>query len=184
MTKTRLFKGTRTGNRSCASPAGRPAKVLVELGERSPADGDEVDLGVEPGRHGEAGDGQSRRQVAHGHEVVAEDVGYGGPLGGVVLEQLGDQVLCERPHPGGHVVLVPLDARVGVLERLRLEGRLAHQQRVQDTPQRPDVHLVAVALLAQHLWGDVVRGAAQGPLALPVVVNPGGEAEVAELHLV
>ena len=81
------------------------------------------------------------------------------------------------------MVLVPLDPRVGVLERLRLEGRLAHEQRVEDAADGPDVHLEAVPLLAQHLRRDVVGGTTKSPLPLAVRFHAGGETEVADLDL-
>lgn len=49
---------------------------------------------------------------------------------------------------------------------------------LQDAPERPDVHLEAVALLAEHLRGDVVGGSAQGLLPLAVKFNLGREAKV------
>ena len=61
--------------------------------------------------------------------------------------------------------------------------RFAHKECVEDAAQRPDVHLVAVALLAEHLRGDVVGGPAQGLLPLPVIVHLGGQTEVSDLAL-
>lgn len=49
---------------------------------------------------------------------------------------------------------------------------------LQDASERPDVHLKAVALLAEHLWGDVVGGSAQCLLPLSVKLYLGREAEV------
>lgn len=49
---------------------------------------------------------------------------------------------------------------------------------VQNAAQGPDVHLEAVALLAQHLGGDVVRRPAQRLLPLAVELDLGGQAEV------
>ena len=46
------------------------------------------------------------------------------PLVGLVLEQLLDEVLGERPDPAGHVVLVLLDAVVRVLQGLGLEAEV------------------------------------------------------------
>lgn len=127
-----------TGNRSCARSG---PEVLVEFRERPSANGNEVDFGIESRRHGQAGHGQPRRKVAHGHEVVLQHVGDGGPLGRVMLQEPGDQVLGQGAHAGRDVVLVALDARIGVLQRLRLEGGLPHQQRVQDATQRPNIDL-------------------------------------------
>lgn len=47
-----------------------------------------------------------------------------------------------------------------------------------DAANGPDVHLEAVSLLAQHLWGDVVGCPTQGLLALPIVLYLGGQAKV------
>lgn len=47
-----------------------------------------------------------------------------------------------------------------------------------DAANRPDVHLKAVPLLAQHLWGNVVGCPTQGLLALPVILHLGGQAKV------
>jgi len=96
-----------------------------------------------------------------GEKVEGEYFVDGGAEAGLGLEQLGDEVARRAAHLGGDVVLVGLDALVGLLERLRLEGRLADEQREQDAAQGPGVHLVAVALLVQHLGRDVVRRAAQ-----------------------
>lgn len=43
---------------------------------------------------------------------------------------------------------------------LRLGGKLASQQRVQERPERIPVRLEAVQLACEHLWGDVVSRAA------------------------
>ena len=51
--------------------------------------------------------------------------------------------------------------------------RFAHKESVEDAAQRPDVHLVAVALLAEHLGRDVVGGPAQRLLPLAVIVHLG-----------
>ena len=81
------------------------------------------------------------------------------------------------------MVLIPLDPGVGVLERLRFEGRLPHEQCVEDAADRPDVHLVAVTLLAKHLRRDVVGGAAKRPLPLAIGLDAGGEAKVSDFDL-
>ena len=106
--------------------------------------------GVEPGGHGEAGGGQSGGDVALHHEVVVHDLLAGGPPLGVPLQQPLDEQLGAGGHAGGHPVLVALDAHVGVLERLCLEGRLAHQQREQDAPDGPHVNLTGVTNTLMH----------------------------------
>ena len=96
-------------------------------------------------------------------------------LGGLVLEQSLNEVPGQGTDPGGDVVLVLLDPdqrevvrlnikkratvtkllfhrpRVRVLECLCLEGRLAHQEGVEDAPNAPHIHLVTVAFLAKDL---------------------------------
>lgn len=47
-----------------------------------------------------------------------------------------------------------------------------------DAADGPDVHLKAVPLLAQHLWGNVVGGPTQRLLALAIVLHFGGQAKV------
>ena len=157
---------------------------MVHLHQRSPP-GDQtgVGLGVEPGRHGETGDGQTMGEISHRHEVVAQDVRHARSLLGVVLQQLLDEVLGQGPHPAGDVVLVLPDPGVGLLQGLGLEGRFAHQKGVEDTAEGPDIHLVTVTFLPQNLWGDVVGSPAQGFLPLAVVVDLGGQAKVSDLAL-
>ena len=94
-----------------------------------------------PGGHGEAGHWQPGRQEAHGHEVVSKDLVHTWSAGRLVLEKALNQVSCKRSNPAGDVVLVLLDPRVGVLQGLRLEGRLAHEQGVEDAANAPHVHL-------------------------------------------
>ena len=81
------------------------------------------------------------------------------------------------------MVLIPLDPGVCVLESLRFEGRLPHEQCVEDAADRPDVNLEAVTLLAQHLWSNVVGGTAKRPLPLAIGLDAGGEAEVSDFDL-
>ena len=50
------------------------------------------------------------------------------------------------------------------------EGRLAHQHLVQDHSHRPPVAQLGVALLLQHLRGDVVGGAHQAVRDAPGVL--------------
>lgn len=49
---------------------------------------------------------------------------------------------------------------------------------LRDAANGPDVHLKAVPLLAQHLWGNVVGGPTQGHLALAIILYLGGQAKV------
>ncbi len=60
-----------------------------------------------------------------------------------------------------HVVCAGLDLRVEPVLVLVPEGRVAHQQDVEDDPARPDVHRLPVGLLLQHLRGEVARGAGE-----------------------
>ena len=81
------------------------------------------------------------------------------------------------------MVLIPLNPGIGVLESLGFEWRLPHKQCVEDAANRPDVHLIAVTLLAQHLGRDVVGGATERPLPFTIRLNAGGEAEVSDFDL-
>ena len=94
-----------------------------------------------PGGHSEAGHRQPSRQEAHGHEVVSEDLVHTWSAGRLVLEEALDQVSCKRSDPAWDVVLVLLDPGIGVLQGLRLEGRLAHKQGVEDAANTPNIHL-------------------------------------------
>lgn len=47
-----------------------------------------------------------------------------------------------------------------------------------DAADGPDVHFKAVPFLAQHFGGNVVWRPTQGLLPLPVILHPGGQAEV------
>ena len=73
---------------------GASSSLVVDLHQRSPP-GDQtgVALGVEPGRHGETGDRQAVREVAHRHEVVTQDLRHTRSLVRVMLEELLDEVL-------------------------------------------------------------------------------------------
>lgn len=51
-------------------------------------------------------------------------------------------------------------------------------QDLQYTPERPDVHFIAVALLAQHFGCNVVWSSTQGLLPLAIKLDLSGEAEV------
>jgi hypothetical protein len=99
------------------------------------------------------------------------------------LQKFCNKVLGCGPDSGWHMILVLFDLCVGVLERLRLEGWLADEQCVEDASDRPDVDLVAVTLLSEHLGSDVVGRATQSLLPLPVKVDPGGKTEIANFDL-
>lgn len=103
-------------------------------------------------------------------------------------------------------VVVFLDAAIGLLQTGGLEWGLTHQQSVpertqavspligsaakrcpphvlvysdlQYAPKRPDVHLVAVALLAKHFWCDVVGSSTQGLLPLAIKLDLSGQTKV------
>ena len=82
----------------------------LDLQQRRPP-GDEalVGLGVEPGRHGEAGHGQPGRKVSHGHEVILENLGHAWPPVWLVLEKLLDEVFGQRTNSAWHMVLILLN---------------------------------------------------------------------------
>ena len=62
-----------------------------------------------PGRHGEAGHGQTVGEISHGHEVVTQDVRHAGSLVGVVLQQLLDEVLGQGTNSAGDMIFVFLN---------------------------------------------------------------------------
>ena len=61
--------------------------------------------------------------------------------------------------------------------------RFAHKECVEDAAQRPDVHLVAVALLLQDFRRNVVGGATKGALTLTLVIHFGSQPEISKLDL-
>ena len=84
------------------------------------------------------------------------------PLGRVDRQHLIDEVLGLGRHrvPLGRRVVVGagLDLRVQPVLVLVPEGRVAHEQDVEDHPARPDVHRLPVRLLLQHLNSNRVFG--------------------------
>ena len=66
------------------------------------------------------------------------------------------------------VVLVVLDALVGVLQCLRLEWWFANQESVEDTPNGPDIDLVAVTFFSEHLRSNVVRCSTKRPFTFAI----------------
>lgn len=83
-------------------------------------------------------------------ELVVEDVVDAGALGGVVVEDLGDQVagLFADWHVFREGVGVHADTFVGRLHVRGLEGRLPDDQGVDYHTKRPYVYLVGVTLLS------------------------------------
>ena len=75
------------------------------------------------------------------------------------------------------------DFPVRRLDVLGFKRRLSDEHGVQDHTQRPDVHLIAVAVFAvQDLGSDVVRRAAYRPPLFQVGLQLGRETEIADLE--
>ena len=55
------------------------------------------------------------------------------------------------------MILILFDPCISILERLCLERRFTHEERVEDTSKAPDVHLVAVSLLAEDLGRNILK---------------------------
>ena len=103
----------------------------------------------------------SSHVITTSKKLVIKDMCHGGPRVGIRLQQAVYQILGLHTHlvrRNGEFVFFYFGIRV--LEAAGLERRLANQQRVEYAAQRPDVHLVRVALLVQHLRRNIVRCAA------------------------
>ena len=79
---------------------------------------------------------------------------------------------------GPPVILSPADQ---LDEVAATKGQLEGGQLIEDAAQGPDVDLIAVALLAEDLGGDVVWSPTQGLLPFSVEVNFGGQTKVSYL---
>lgn len=66
----------------------------------------------------------------------------------------------------------------GVLDRVRVERRAAHQEGVEHATQGPDVRLEAVSAAGGHLRGDVVGRAAHGEVLFVGELQLSGQAKV------
>lgn len=124
--------------------------------------------------------------VAHVEEVVGEQLIEGGALGGVGLQDTCDQGarLVRYLHMLREALGVHADSTLGGLDVVGLEGRLTHQEGVDDDAQRPHVDLLRVAILAlQYLRCNLVWRAAYGPLALAIELQFGRQPEVPNLDL-
>ena len=85
----------------------------------------------------------------------------------------------------GEGVRVRSDSLVRGVHVRRLKRRRAHEQRVQDHPDRPHVHLVRVSASftsGQHFRRDVIGRPADGGLPLVVAIEATRESEIANLQ--
>ena len=103
--------------------------------------------------------------------------------GSSYLQQFVDELFGQRSNFWWDVVLIVFDPLVSVFESLSFERWLADQQCVENATQRPNVHLVAVALLLQDFRRNVVGGATQGALTLTLVIHFGSQPEISKLDL-
>ena len=81
-----------------------------------------------------------------------------------------------------YVVCAGLDLCVEPVLVLVPEGRVAHQQDVEDDPACPDVDWLGVRLLLQHLRGQVAGGSGKPEPRLLVALDLDGQPEVSQLH--
>lgn len=122
-------------------------------------------------------------------EVMRQDLLHGWPFPWVCLQDAAHQgfALVRYDHVFREALGVGPDFAVGGLDVVCLEGRLTHQERLDDHAERPGVHLVRVPVLAlQDFRRDVVGRAADGPLAFSVELQLGGQSEIPyfDLHVV
>lgn len=110
---------------------------------------------------------------------VLSDLGEGGPLSRVDLEQLGDQVFRHSREAFG-----PFDSEMDdIVEKFilvgALEGRTASEQLEHEDAYIPDIQRLVMSYLLDHLWRQVLGGAAVGkPPA--IFVEEVGPAEVSK----
>ncbi len=117
-------------------------------------------------------------------ELVLKNLGHGWTRARIGLKQTIDQILGLRADlVRRNGILVLFDLGVRVLQAAGLKRWLSDQQCVQNTTQRPNVHLVRVALLVEDLGRDVVRRAAQSLFAFALEIDACGQAKVADLEL-
>lgn len=120
---------------------------------------------------------------------VRKDLVNLGPLGGIVVQDLRDQV--PRSIRNGdvlrEVVGVHANPLVGGLDVGSLEGWLSDNESIKDDTDRPNIYLITVSLLAfKNLWRDIVGSTADGSLALPIKLEFGRQTEISDLdfHLI
>ena len=116
---------------------------------------------------------------------VGDDLGKFRPILGLAVKDPSNQVLgvLRYRHTRGERVRVAFDALVGGLNVTRLEGWLANDHRVKDDAKAPNVDLerVPVALAAEDLGRDVIRGSANSLLPLFGMSQLRRQTEVADL---
>lgn len=78
-------------------------------------------------------------------------------------------------------ICIPLDSLIRFLYLSSLKWWPTDQHCIDDHAKRPQINLIGVALLLEDLRGDVVRSAADRVPLLALVLELGGEAEVAGL---
>ena len=118
--------------------------------------------------------------------IVNHDVIDGGTLGGVVVEDLRDQVTgaIRDRYVVREVVRIHTDSLVSRLNVRRLKGRLTNDKRVNDDADGPDIDLVRVTLLAlEHFGGNIVGSTTDGSLALTIELKLGSETEITDFDL-
>lgn len=116
-----------------------------------------------------------RHILALVEEGMVVHLRYRCPGRGLHLEAAVDQCPRLSAHHGGvwEGVVTHLDATLGFLDVVRLEGGFAHQKSLNDHSYRPDVDLIRVALSIKHFRGQLVRGTAYGSLLFVVLLYLG-----------
>ena len=115
------------------------------------------------------------------HEIIDR-----GSLCRVVIENLSDQVTSAvrdldiiRESVGVHS-----NSLISRFDVRSLKGRLADNQRIDDDTDRPNVDFVRVTLFAfQHFGRNIVRGTADGTLALTIELEFRGQTEITDFDL-
>ena len=75
------------------------------------------------------------------------------------------------------------DLFVGLLDLLRLEGRSTMEHGIKDDADRPEIHLIAMAIASvKHLGCQIVWSATNGALALSIVKHLSCKSKVADLQ--
>lgn len=132
---------------------------------------------------------QARHLVSTVDPLVPLDIINARSLSRVIIENTRDQIsslggdLCVV----WEAVLVTSDSLIGCLNVVSFKWRLSNDQGVNNNSQRPDVHLVGMALFAlKNFWRDIIGSTANCPFTLSVELKLSGQTKIThlDLHLV
>jgi hypothetical protein len=99
---------------------------------------------------------------------VVLNLGQGESLVRIISKNAADEVFDFVTQPHGELQVYLFYSVIGCLVVLRLEGRIADDELVAEDAERPNVHLVVVGLVIDHLRRQIVESATEG---LPPVVR-------------